>query len=272
MPTTVSIVTISFNQERFVLDAIRSVLSQPDRLAEYVIVDPGSTDRSPELYPRDHSRVTVLEGPDAGPADGLNKGFSYCSGDVFGFVNSDDYLMPGALAAVGSFFDRTPQADVLLGNGWLVNELGAPLRHVRPTRFSPLLYAYGAAHFLQQSCFFRRQAFEAVGGFNAANHVVWDAELLLDMAVSGSSVARLNADLGCFRLHGASITGSQRLAQLYRSEQDRLFAKVVGRAPKPVDRVARKLAGRPGKWMLNPGATLERARDQFSGRGTARLP
>src|ERR1700744_4255154 len=100
-PLKFSVVTISFNQRQYLEEALRSVLTQEYPAIEYILVDPGSTDGSRELiegFAGELDRV-VFE-PDQAAADGLNNGFQHASGDIFGFLNSDDVLLPGAMRSV----------------------------------------------------------------------------------------------------------------------------------------------------------------------------
>ena len=79
---------------------------------------------------------------------------------------------------------------------------------------------------------FRREAFVKAGGFNAADDVVWDSELFLDMALAGAKFRRLDADLALFRIHDRSLTGSgghTSGSQTYRENLERLFIKATGR-------------------------------------------
>ena len=95
----VSIVTISYNQAQFLERTILSVLDQDYPEIEYIVVDPGSTDGSREIIERYGSRISkVILRPDRGAADGLNSGFAEASGQILGFLNSDDTLLPGATA------------------------------------------------------------------------------------------------------------------------------------------------------------------------------
>ena len=120
-----SIVTISYNQARFLEQAIRSVIEQDYPDVEYIVVDPGSTDGSREIIERYRDRIDkIIFEPDNGPADGLNKGFARATGDIFGFLNSDDYLLPGALATVASEFATAPWKDVLSGHAVIVDADG----------------------------------------------------------------------------------------------------------------------------------------------------
>jgi glycosyltransferase involved in cell wall biosynthesis len=97
----ISIVTLSYNQRAFLQDAIDSILQQGYPDLEFIVVDPGSTDGSRELFRSYGEQIShVIFEPDRGAADGLNKGFGLASGEVFGFLNADDFLLPGALHRV----------------------------------------------------------------------------------------------------------------------------------------------------------------------------
>lgn len=94
---------------------------------------------------------------------------------------------------------------------------------------------------LQQSTFYRAEAFRAVGGFNLQNRTSWDAELLLDMALRKMLLVHVPGYWSVFRIHSESITGSQRFAQESRSTHARYFRTVMGRERKTLDRLARGL-------------------------------
>src|SRR5215210_2088856 len=97
-----TVITPSFNQGKFIERTIRSVLDQGYPNLEYVVVDGGSSDESVGVirkYER-HLAWWVSE-TDRGQAHALNKGFARATGAVYGYINSDDYLLPGALKAVG---------------------------------------------------------------------------------------------------------------------------------------------------------------------------
>ena len=86
-----SIVTISFNQAKFLERAIRSVLDQSYPELEYIMVDVGSTDGSLDIIERYRSKIArIITEPDKGSADDLKKRFNLACGEIFGFLNSDD--------------------------------------------------------------------------------------------------------------------------------------------------------------------------------------
>lgn len=252
-----SIVTISFNQGRFLRQCMESVLSQSHPEIEYIVVDPGSRDDSRQIIESYGRRVTAVLEPDDGPADGLNKGFARASGDWFGFLNADDLLLPGALERIAGHVAQRPEVDVWSAGGYVIDESGRRQRTVLPSRFTPWLYAHGGVSVFQQGTFFRADAFRHVGGFNAANSTCWDGELFLDMALAGARFATVGDRLAEFRLHQAGISGSGRLIERYRDDNQRLFVKAMGRPRQRLD-VIGDLTARLAKFLLDPRYTWHR--------------
>jgi glycosyltransferase involved in cell wall biosynthesis len=250
----ISIVTLSFNQARYLPAAIESITSQGYPNLDYIVVDPGSTDDSRAIIAANRAAITtVLLDPDKGPADGLNKGFAAATGDIFGYINADDLLLPGALATVAKHFAEMPDVDSLHGNGLVIDENGKTLRRMATSPVNMTDFGHGAMTFVQQAHFFRRQVFP---GFNVANRTCWDAELLVDMAMAGARFANVPDRLGAFRLYGDTITGSGRLAAQTAIDLARLQATALGRGPAATDRLVapmRLLARR----LADPVATLD---------------
>lgn len=247
-----SIVTISYNQARYLERAMCSVLSQEGVDLEYIVVDPGSSDGSRDLIAayRDRIDVPILE-RDEGPADGLNRGFAAATGDIFGFVNADDELLPGALARIAEAFNRSPEADVVSGCGYFVDSEGRRLRPIVPSKLTPWLYVHGAVTLFQQGTFFKADWFRRVGGFRKDNATCWDGELFLDLALAGAKFKRIGSDVAVFRLHEGSITVSGRLRAAYLRDSDLAFEKALGRKRLPGDKWPRIMA-RAVKWVGDP--------------------
>ena len=253
----ISIVTISFNQAPFVEQAIRSVLDQDYGDVEYIIVDPGSADGSREIIARYRDRLRLVFEPDNGPADGLNKGFARATGDVFGFLNSDDTLLPGALSTVAAAFARPPHKDVLSGHSIIVDVDGRETNRFYSRRFTLSRYVYGASVIAQQSTFVRAAAFRAAGGFNPQNRVAWDGELWVDLALSGATFGRIPAFLSTFRVYSQSISGSGSHWEALRQESRRMFLKVKGRPPSAPD-TAIRLLHKTAEYALHPNVAKMR--------------
>jgi glycosyltransferase involved in cell wall biosynthesis len=226
----ISIVTLSYNQSAFLREALESVLLQGYPDLEYIVVDPGSTDGSRELIQSYSARIAhLIFEPDRGASDGLRKGFEKATGDVLGFLNSDDLLEPGSLQRVADFFEAHPKFGLAMGNGHVVDVDGKPIRHVRARNFTVNRYLYGGAHFLQQSTFFRREAFLNSSGFDVCNRTTWDGELFVTMVQRGARLGYIDADLSKFRIHNQSLTGTRRLQKVYYEDRKRVFRIVCGR-------------------------------------------
>ena len=137
--------------------------------------------------------------------------------------------------------------------GYFIDSAGRLRRRVVPSKVSPWLLAHGAVTVFQQGMFFRRAAFERAGGFNPKNPILWDGELLLDMALGGAHIAKLDADVGLFRLHRFITGGGGHSAanRVYTAELERLFLKATGRRRRIADRVVGGLA-RLAKLVCDP--------------------
>lgn len=224
----ISIVTISYNQSRYLEECIRSVLGQDYPRTEYIVVDPGSTDGSREIIQRFKDRISrVILDPDKGPADGLNKGFEHATGAILGYINADDRYAPGALRYVADFFASHPETDVLCGANRVIDRHGRPsVRKRTSDDFDLTRYAAGICTINQQATFFRRSAFQRAGGFNRANRIAWDGELLVDMALAGCKFTSVRKILGDFRVYGESITGSGKYRHQQLEDLRRLSGKM----------------------------------------------
>ena len=210
-------------------------------------------------------RIThVVEEPDGGPPDGLNKGFALATGDVYAYLNADDAFLSGAVRAATAAMDRFPDADVVVGHGYIVDGKGKVIRRFRSAPFTPRRFAYGAAVAMQQSTFFRASAFHATHGFNVGNRTSWDAELLLDMVLAGARVRVVKGYWSLFTIHPGSISGSQRRAEESTANHERYFRKVMKRERQPMDRIGAWLA-RTRRWLEDPVGTWLRLCDNLLG-------
>jgi glycosyltransferase involved in cell wall biosynthesis len=233
MSITIGVVSISYNQAKYVSACVDSIVSQILERDHYVVVDPGSTDGSREKILdlcQNRKNVSLLFERDRGAADGLNKGFACNTADVIGYINSDDFLIPGALEFVREFFEENPSVDVLIGGVKIATGNGSLLRRGRLAEV-PDMRKFLTSGFLyfQQGTFMRRSIFEKVGGFNEENKTCWDYELIIDMAIEGAKFRVVNKPLGAFRIHSESITGRGENGVAHMHTMDRLRLKVRDR-------------------------------------------
>jgi glycosyltransferase involved in cell wall biosynthesis len=266
----ISIVTISCNQAAFLERAIRSVVEQDYPDVEYIVVDPGSTDGSREIIEKYRSRISkVIFEKDSGPANGLNKGFAAATGEIFGYINADDAYLPGALTKAAAALEARPRADVVYGHCYIVDREGQLVRRSRSVPFNLRLYAYGAVVVMQQSTFFRRKAFEKVGGFKESNRTSWDGELLMDMALQGSQLAMVDEYWSLYAIYQGSITATLKYNQQYGADRARMFRIITGRDMARTNKIFFLMA-RVEKLLRNPLVPLHRIIDKTPAR--SRLP
>lgn len=259
----VSIVTISYNQAEFVEQTIKSVVEQDYDNIEYIVVDPGSTDGSREIISKYRDQISkIIFEPDKGPVDGLMKGFKSATGDIYGFLNSDDILRPNALSKVVEWFQDNYGYDAVLGNGYVISESNEILKKIYPDKYNLKQFARGNVTFIQASMFFKGKAFWDVDGFNMENKVSWDAELLLDFGMKGFKIGTMDEFLSGFRVHKESIRGTKRLDEIDKVERERFFQMVFSRKMNSFDRLIlpvlrlKKILLRPKKIAAKIGAKV----------------
>ena len=140
-----------------------------------------------------------------------------------GYINADDRLVDGALKYVSDYFDAHPDVDVLCGAVRIIDAEGRPSFRKRTSdRFDVADYLAGICTICQQATFFRKRAYDAAGGFNAKNRITWDGELLVDLALAGSTFDSVFKVLGDFRVYPESITGSNKFVMQQREEFERI--------------------------------------------------
>lgn len=130
----ISIVTPSFNQGRYIAETVESVLAQDYPNLEYIVIDGGSTDGTLEILGR-YPHIKVISEPDRGQAEAINKGFRLATGDIWGFLNSDDTLLPGALHRVAREIDPAQGRHIAMGRCRFVDAEGRFMGIEHPSRF-----------------------------------------------------------------------------------------------------------------------------------------
>ena len=122
----ISIVTCSYQQGRYLDATMRSVLEQRYADVEYIVIDGASTDNSVDIIRRYADRLHYwVSEPDAGQTDALIKGFKHSTGEIQGWLCSDDLLLPGALEQVSRFFAEHPEVDAAYGDSIWIDSAGA---------------------------------------------------------------------------------------------------------------------------------------------------
>jgi FkbM family methyltransferase len=218
----IALVTPSYNQGQFIERTIRSVLAQSYPALQYVVQDGGSGDETAAILERYRDRLhACVSEPDSGQAEAINRGFALTDGEIMAWINSDDILLPGALAAVGHHFKRNPSVDVVYGHRALIDEHDRQIGSWVMPRHAGWTLDY-ADLIPQETMFWRRSAWEKAGGqLNVDYRYALDWDLLLRFRDSGARFERLPLVIGGFRLHSEQKTTRQIDVGLAEIEQIR---------------------------------------------------
>jgi hypothetical protein len=219
----ISIVTPSFNQAPYLEATITSVLDQNYPALEYILVDGGSSDGSVEIirkYER-HLSYWVSE-QDNGQADAINKGMAHATGELCGYLNSDDIYLPCALTKVAEAYRRDPDADLFHGDCRLMDKDGRTIGRKRAsiTTFAELVDVWGVwwceRNFVQPEVFWTRRIAERVGPF-CDLFMVMDYEYWTRILRMGAKVHSIPEEIAAFR-----FTPTQKSNQRERSTNELL--------------------------------------------------
>lgn len=261
----ISIVTPSFNQARFLERTLRSVLDQGYPDLEYVVIDGGSTDGSVDIIRKYEDRLAYwVSEPDGGHADALNKGFARTTGEIMGWINSDDILFPWTLEALPVLFGTAPDVE------W-VNGVAAVLPEDREFPYQTRKYYInrfdlwmGRFRWIQQeSTFWRRSLWERAGG-----HLDTSVRLACDFELWARFFCHADLYHALLPLGGFRVWGGQRSAReldTYMREAEVVLTRYL-----PHYAQVLSLPNRPMRWMARMPYALRTALMRRFPRGVAR--
>jgi glycosyltransferase involved in cell wall biosynthesis len=225
----ITIVMPSLNQSRYLEESIQSILAQNYPSLEFMILDGGSTDGSLEIIKRYSTRLTYWHSQsDKGQTDALIQGFKIATGDLLGWINSDDVLLPGALHSIAHAYIIKPEAGLFGGNFIIIDSTSRIIRCKRHASRAAVFARHGLFAIGQPGSFFKRQSYEAVGGLNQDFHYVMDADLYFRMLFNGISYAHVYSWLAGYRFHDMSKTIAEpdKLYGEFRSLQRRIWPQM----------------------------------------------
>lgn len=235
----ISVITPSFNQGVFIEKTIRSVLLQSYPNLEYFVIDGGSTDGTLEVLQRYSPWITSwVSERDRGQSHAINKGFRQATGDIFCWLNSDDYLAPNALVTVAEALHCPSGPQIAFGDCVKVITQTGEQQFVRGE-------FRGRAHLLadddytlhQPSTFWRREVYDRIGGLDETLHLIMDFDYWFRMADSHRFV-RIDRVLSYSHFHPAAKTGDNFVQ--YTRERRRYAKQLVARLRR-TERVQYKL-------------------------------
>ena len=215
----ISIVTPSFNHGQFLEETILSVLAQGYNNLEYIIIDGGSTDNTIEIIKKYESNIDYwISEPDQGQSDAINKGLKLATGDILGWLNSDDLYMPGCLKYISETVDLTART-IYFGN----------CIHFKSGNDGVVAYGSNVEHavihqnlaisdfIIQPSSFWTRETWNLVGNLCLNKEYVFDWEWFLRAKSLGVSLQPLKKHLSLYRIHSnqkSSIGGGMRQLEI----------------------------------------------------------
>ncbi|HID97452.1 MAG TPA: glycosyltransferase [Thermodesulfobacteriaceae bacterium] len=217
-----SIVIPNFNSGEVLERAIRSLIGQEYPLLQIIMVDAGSNDVSTGIIDRYRKYFDVLiVGPDRGQADGLNKGFSLATGDVFGWLCADDELLPGTLAHVAEIFETDPHADMVTGGCERIFEDGTSVI----TRANPrVTEEIGIQNSIEQpSTFWKAALHKQTGELDLSYYLGFDWDFWARMIRNGAAVVTTDRVLSRYYFSDTNKCGTA--GNLFAEEAFRVIRK-----------------------------------------------
>ncbi|MCB0337500.1 MAG: glycosyltransferase, partial [Bdellovibrionales bacterium] len=206
----ISLVTPSFNQAEYLEQCIQSVLSQGYPNLEYIIMDGGSTDGSVDIIKRYEDQLFYWQSQaDGGHYRAIEAGFQLSTGEIMGWINSDDRLHDRGLFNIAAGFAESPEVRLLTGRNCRFNDRGDLITHVYPhvpwcrdRLLSELNFENPVFCVMQEGTYWRRSLWQEAGGYLdcelelAADFELWARFMRYDRMYP------LNAKTGGFRDHG----------------------------------------------------------------------
>jgi hypothetical protein len=234
-----SLVTPSFNQAQYIEETIRSVLLQGYPRLDYVVIDGGSTDGTVEILRRYSPWISHWESErDRGQSHAINKGLARTRGAWVNWINSDDYLLPGALLAVGRAARANPEAVLVAGQ--LDVRCGDSIRRRYGVKLGDNLADDIVNHRTAQPAMFYRSDF--LRSVDESLHYAMDYDLWVRLlSQRGSSAVRqIPETLAVFREHPDSKTSRQ--AEAFEADERTILRRLCS-APGAPSRLAEELGG-----------------------------
>ncbi|MBK8805289.1 MAG: glycosyltransferase [Bacteroidales bacterium] len=229
----ISIVTPSYNQGQYLEETILSVLNQNYPNLEYIIIDGGSTDNSVEIIKKYADRITYwVSEPDNGQSHAINKGLEYCTGEIFNWLNSDDYYLDGALLTIGRTFLENPDCDIVAAKEFLFSSTKKELTNGTFVS-DDYTYTVFLGIFDQPCTFIKFSTFKEILPLNTEFHYVMDSELYIRYLLKNGNrrIKKIDTPINMFRLHETSKSVS--LGYKFRSEKYIIEYEILSKLAAP---------------------------------------
>ncbi|XOV91162.1 MAG: glycosyltransferase family 2 protein [Bacteroidota bacterium] len=225
----ITVVTPCYNSGKYLEETIKSVVDQQYPNLEYIIIDGGSNDGSVAWIKKYESAISYWTSEhDHGVYDALNKGFQKSSGEIMGWLNAGDILMPKSLFFLNELFIRHDNINWIQGQPLLLSDRGYVM-HNSPhygVEFDYLLKKYRTGyHFIQQeSTYWRRPLWEKAGGhLNSRLKLAGDFDLWMRF-FQHANLLHTKGLIGAFRIHEGQLSEN---ADAYFEECDQVVDQLL---------------------------------------------
>jgi len=225
----ISIVTPSLNQGKYILDNLNSIHTQNYDNFEHIIMDACSTDETAAIVNR-FPKVTFRSEKDTGPANAINKGFLLAKGDIFAWLNADDYYEENIFERVAEIFVKN-KIDLLIGGLTFVDENKKLLFKEKTIKINLKKLINMDSDMRQPCSFFSRKLFEKVGGLDESLKVVFDYDLFVKF-LKNTDPSFSDLNIAYYRDHLNTITRTSVRRQAFeifkvsRSHGAKIFSKI----------------------------------------------
>ncbi len=236
----------NLNREEYLRACIDSINDQGYSNLELIFVDGGSEDNSVSIARSYGGTITVLiSEPDRGQSDAINKGLARSTGDIVAYLNSDDLLEPGSLAAVADYFAHHPHADWLVGSCRVFGE-GVEDWILQPEGWDRLLdtvlpWQRPQRYVFPQSgaCFMRRGLVDRLGTYDVTLHYSMDMEYYARAAFAGAKMEIISQVLAAWRIHPSSKSWTRGCAYAFRKDECAVLERYISSLPEAQGQEAR---------------------------------
>jgi len=212
-PVDITVLMPVYNGEKYLREAIDSILSQSHAHFEFLIVNDGSTDRSEEIIRSyDDPRIRLITRENGGVSAALNTGLQYASGEFIARMDADDISYPERLALQYAFMQKNPDCMLIGADVNYIDEEGTFLFHFQcPAHTDARIKALIRRDclFVHSTVFFRKDAVLSLGGYNIHAHNFEDHLLWVNLLQKGKACI-LNTPLVSYRFNPGSVTIDER--------------------------------------------------------------
>ena len=251
----ISIVTPSFNQSKYLEHTILSVLDQNYPNLEYIVIDGGSTDGSVDIIKKYQDRLTYwVSEQDKGLYDALQKGFERTTGEIMGWLNSDDMLHRNALFTIAEVL-TLPEVNWVQGIPTHYDEYGRCINVISYKPWSKFKFWNGDFQFIQQeSTYWRRELWEKAGGYISQNYKYAGDLELWNRFFKYDKLYSVKALIGGYRMRSSNQLALEFLSDYIEEAnqilQTNTFDHSTNQLLRRADQLAKKLADIDNKTVM----------------------